>query len=211
MGIGWNRWWQGVQLGAGDPAPAPAGTREVLGVSAAAALFRGASLAAAALPGGVFDPLLETYYEDVDLAGRLRGAGFTALVATAARARHAGGGSAATLGRRRSVLLYGNRWLVLARLLGHRFGGALPRALLRDALDAARRPALLAAVLGGWRRAVRLLPFFRHEGPPLVPLHELRRMAAEAFVAAPPAAAPLAAVPAAAAPRAVARPPGAGD
>jgi hypothetical protein len=181
-GVAWNRDWQAVQLGAGGPVPPAGGTREVFGVAAAAALYRCSALAAVALPGGVFDPLLETYYEDVDLAARLRGAGFQAALATAARARHVGGGSAGALGGRRLALLYGNRWLVLARLLGHRFARAAPRALLRDLRDAGRRPGRLAGVFAGWRRAVRLLPRFAHSGPPLVPLGELRRMGAEAFL-----------------------------
>jgi GT2 family glycosyltransferase len=180
-GLGWNRWWQAVQLGAGRAAPPPAGGREVFGASAAAVLLRSSALAAVALPGGVFDPGLHTYYEDVDLAGRLRGAGYQAAVATAARARHLGGGSAATLGRRRLALLYGNRWLVLARLLGDALPARVPRVLLRDLLDAARRPARLAAALAGWARAGRSWDRFARPGPPLVPLAELRRLAAERF------------------------------
>jgi GT2 family glycosyltransferase len=180
-GIGWNRWWQAVQLGAGAPPPAPGASREVFGVSAAAALFRSSALDAVALAGGVFDPLLETYYEDVDLAGRLRAAGFQAALVTAARARHLGGGSAGTLGRRRMTLLYGNRWLALARLLGSALTGRAPRALLRDLADAARRPGRLPAIAAGWGRAARLRSRFAHSGPPLVPPGELRRLAAERF------------------------------
>jgi GT2 family glycosyltransferase len=178
-GIGWNRWWQAVQLGAGGPPPPAAGPREVFGASAAAALFRSSALAAVALPGGVFDPRLHTYYEDVDLAGRLRGAGYQAALAPAARARHRGGASGGALGRRRLSLLYANRWLALARLLGDAFAGRLPRVLLRDLLDGARHPARLPAVLSGWARARRHWGRFARPGPPLVPLGELRRLAAE--------------------------------
>ena len=178
-GIGWNRWWQAVQLGAGGPPPPAAGPREVFGASAAAALFRSSALAAVALPGGVFDPRLHTYYEDVDLAGRLRGAGYQAALAPAARARHRGGASGAALGRRRLSLLYANRWLALARLLGDSFAGRLPRVLLRDLLDGGRHPARLPAVLSGWARARRHWGRFARPGPPLVPLGELRRLAVE--------------------------------
>ena len=178
-GIGWNRWWQAVQLGAGGPPPPAAGPREVFGASAAAALFRSSALAAVALAGGVFDPRLHTYYEDVDLAGRLRGAGYHAALAPAARARHRGGASGEALGRRRLSLLYANRWLALARLLGDSFGGRLPRVLLRDLLDGARQPGRLPAVLSGWARARRHWGRFARPGPPLVPLGELRRLAAE--------------------------------
>ena len=189
-GIGWNRWWQAVQLGAGGPPPPAAGAREVFGASAAAALFRSSALAAVALPGGVFDPRLHTYYEDVDLAGRLRGAGYQAALAPAARARHRGGASGEALGRRRLSLLYANRWLALARLLGDAFPGRLPRVLLRDLLDGARRPARLAAVLSGWGRTRRHWGRFARPGPPLVPLGELRRLAAEKWAGAGWAPAP---------------------
>ncbi|HZI63807.1 MAG TPA: hypothetical protein VFE44_03450, partial [Thermoanaerobaculia bacterium] len=178
-GIGWNRWWQAVQLGAGGPPPPATGPREVFGASAAAALFRSSALAAVALPGGVFDPRLHTYYEDVDLAGRLRGAGYQAALAPAARAYHRGGASGEALGRRRLSLLYANRWLALARLLGGSFAGRLPPVLLRDLLDGARHPARLSAVLSGWARARRHWGRFARPGPPLVPFGELRRLGAE--------------------------------
>jgi GT2 family glycosyltransferase len=179
-GIGWNRWWQAVQLAEGQEPPA-GGVRGVFGASAAAALFRSSALAAVSLVSGPFDRDLDTYYEDVELAGRLRGAGYQAVLVPTAQAHHQGGGSAAGLGRRGQALLYGNRWLVLARLLGRKLPGRLPRILLRDLLDVARRPTRLAGVARGWRRAARLLPRFAHVGPPQVPLRELRRLASEAF------------------------------
>ena len=179
-GLAWNRWWQAVQLGAGGRAPGGA-PREVFGVSAAAALYRRSALAGAALPGGAFDGALDTYYEDVELAARLRRGGGRAAVVPAARALHAGGGSATTLGRRRLRLVYANRWLALARLLGGSFAAHAPRAFLRDVADAARQPARAGAVIGGWARAVRLLPRFARRGAPLVSRGELRRLAAERF------------------------------
>jgi GT2 family glycosyltransferase len=181
-GLAWNRWWQAVQLGAGGGAPS-GGAREVFGVSAAAALYRRSALASAALRGGAFESALETYYEDVELAARLRHAGGRAAVVPAARALHAGGGSAATLGGRRLRLVYANRWLALARLLGGAFAAEAPRAWLRDVADAARQPTRMGAVVGGWARALRLLPRFARRGAPLVPRGELRRLAAERFAA----------------------------
>lgn len=179
-GIGWNRWWQAVQLGEGAPPP-PGGERAIFGVSATAALFRTGALVAVGAAAGPFDGDLDTYYEDVELAGRLRAAGWEATLVTGARAIHRGGGSAAALGRRRLGLLYGNRWLALARLLGRALPLAAPRALLRDLADAARRPTRLAGIAAGWARACRLLPRFAHAGPPQVAAAELRRLAAEAF------------------------------
>jgi N-acetylglucosaminyl-diphospho-decaprenol L-rhamnosyltransferase len=236
-GLGWNRWWQAIQLGHGMalaeldsalPAGAVPGTPaavtavasaapesaratpddapiEVFGVSATAALFRRAALARVAPDGQVFDPRLISYYEDAELAGRLRAAGFHALLAPAARALHAGSasGRAAPASRRRWRLIYGNRYLVAARLLGRGLWLRLPRMLLRDLLDLAgpfaprrsrnRRAEcepgdigqdagrgagrrLLPGVVAGWGRALRHLPEFAHRGVSAPPLAEVARL-----------------------------------
>src|SRR5262249_20868677 len=120
-GLGWNRALQAVQLGHGEAAPPlTAPMREVFGVSATAARYRREALAAVALPGGqVFDERLGSYYEDADLACRLRAAGWTALSVPAARARHAGSmtsgiaGTGSALARARWANVYGNRYLVV--------------------------------------------------------------------------------------------------
>lgn len=160
-GIAWNRWWQAVQVGHGLPAPAAAEPpREIFGVSATVALFRRAALQAVAVDGNVFDPRLISYYEDVELAGRLRAAGWRALLVPAARARHAGSATGGTMSRERWRLIYGNRWLAASRFLG---GGLWPRApwmLLRDAVDLARAAgggdrARASGIVAGWARAVR--------------------------------------------------------
>jgi GT2 family glycosyltransferase len=179
-GLGWNRWWQAVQLREGGAPPAGE-PRAVFGVSATAALYRSSALEAVGLHAGPFDRELETYYEDVELAGRLRGAGYRAALVPAARAVHRGGGSAAGLGRRRAALLYGNRWLALARLLGRSLPLQAPRALLRDLLDAGRHPSRLPGIAAGWRRAAALAPRFAHGGPAQLAAAELRRLGAEGF------------------------------
>jgi GT2 family glycosyltransferase len=233
-GLGWNRWWQAIQIGHGEPLPAagpaaavypagaglahpppaasglhvadqapvstsgssPAATKaaaselappplppassnlapgwqpaggavavaEIFGVSATAALFRRSALEQVALGGQVFDPRLVSYYEDSELAGRLRAAGFSALLVPAARARHLGSasGRTAAAGRERWRLIYGNRYLAAARLLGRGLWARLPRMLLRDLLDVAGPAALFHALL---RRARRLLPGDRGTGP----------------------------------------------
>jgi GT2 family glycosyltransferase len=184
-GLAWNRWWQAVQLHRGEAAAAlatalaGAGPREVFGVSATAAIYRRAALEAAAEPD-VFDPRLVSYYEDVDLAVRLRAAGFGAVLAPAAVARHAGSFTGGNLGSARWRLLYGNRHLVLARLFGGAFWRHWPRILLRDAADFAR--AVLRAdvrrglgIVAGLGRALLRLPGFVRSGAPLVAIEELRR------------------------------------
>lgn len=180
-GVAWNRWWQAVQIGHGRTAPAPAaGVREIFGVSATAAVFRRSALRTVAAEGEVFDPRLGSYYEDVDLAGRLRAAGWRALLVPAARARHAGSATGRTLSRERWRLIYGNRYLAAARLLGRSFWPRLPRMAARDGVDLVKAAGrgegdLAAGVLAGWWRAARNLPRFASAGPPAVPLGEIRR------------------------------------
>ena len=186
-GLAWNRWWQAVQVGHGLPAPAVSeGTREIFGVSATAALFRRDALDAVSphpltpspipsLPPGegattrtdenglqgveVFDPRLISYYEDVELACRLRAAGWSALLVPAARARHAGSTTGRTMSRERWRLIYGNRWLVAARYLGRGLWPRAPWIALRDLVDLAWAAldgdgAQVAGILGGWARAL---------------------------------------------------------
>lgn len=170
-GLAWNTRLQAIQLGHGEPPLAPtAPLREVFGVSATAALYRRAALDAVALPdGAIFDSKLGSYYEDADLACRLRAAGWRSLLVPAARAEHAGSLSSRRrrLGRWRQI--QGNRWLVLARALGADFGAEIPGLLAGDGADALRRllhldlPGALA-VPTGWARALRLRRHFTHRG-----------------------------------------------
>jgi GT2 family glycosyltransferase len=152
-GIAWNRWLQAVQVGHGEPAPAASEpVREVLGVSATAAIYR-----REALPAEPFDPDLVSYYEDVDLAVRLRSTGWTALLVPAARARHAGSATGATMSRERWRLLYGNRWIVARRAFGR---GSRFKMAVRDLLDLLRaicsfEGSRVFGILGGWGRALR--------------------------------------------------------
>ncbi|HEY0512315.1 MAG TPA: glycosyltransferase family 2 protein [Thermoanaerobaculia bacterium] len=162
-GIAWNRWWQAVQVGHGFPAPGPeTAIREIFGVSATAAIYRRSALLAVAAGGEVFDSRLESYYEDVDLAGRLRAAGFHALLVSAARVRHAGSLTGRTLSRERWRLIYGNRWRVAARHLGHGFWPRVPILAARDGIDLGRAllrgdGELAAGIVAGWGRALRPL------------------------------------------------------
>jgi GT2 family glycosyltransferase len=148
--------------------------REVFGVSATAAVYRRSALAEV----GLFDEALVSWYEDVDLATRLRAAGWRALHVPGARARHAGGATGRRRPWRYGRLLYANRWLAVARLLGRRFPAAVPRLLARDLADLARRPLLAPAITAGWLRALRHLPAFAHRGDPLVSRPDLRRFGA---------------------------------
>lgn len=155
-GLSWNRWWQAVQIGHGKAVPVDSGVREVFGVSATAAVYRRQAL----LDAGGFDSRLVSYYEDVDLAVRLRAAGWHALLVPQARARHAGSVTGRTLSRERWRLIYGNRYVVAKRLLGGGFWPRLPVLVLRDVVDLARAVlrgdgALAGGIVSGWGRALR--------------------------------------------------------
>lgn len=210
-GLAWTRDWQAVQLGHGQPPPSPdAPVREIFGVSATAAVYRatcfdrvpldrmpgrnapggkglgGEGLGGEGLGGeGPFDPQLGSYYEDVDLACRLRAhrpesEGGRALLVPAARALHAGSATGGAHSLRRWRWIYGNRWLVLGRLLGRRLPREAPRILLRDLKDLARALGTgelrkSAGILAGWGRALRRGPAFAHRGAPTVALDVLER------------------------------------
>ncbi len=159
MAVAWSGTAGGgaVQIGHGEPAPSPA---EPCGRSSGCRPRRRCSAArpcgAVAPDGSVFEPRLVSYYEDVELAGRLRAAGRRALLVPAARARHAGSATGATMSRERWRLIYGNRYLAASRRLG---AGLVPRlpgcccaiCSISARRTASRRPASGRA--GGGRSA----------------------------------------------------------
>lgn len=184
-GLGWNRSWQAVQVRAGESPPAPtAPPFEVFGVSATAALYRREALTEVATTGAsFFAERLGSYYEDVELAVRLREAEWESWCVPAARARHAGQATTGRIPLRRWRWIYRNRLLVVRRLLGGQFAANLPRLALRDGkdlllacghLDGARA----AGIVSGWSTAVpRLLDF----APPSAAARERALTAAERF------------------------------
>jgi GT2 family glycosyltransferase len=181
-GIAWNDSWQAVQLHHGEVAPpSDAAPQEIFGVSATAAIYRRRALEDVALAGAEpFDSRLSSYYEDVDLACRLRAAGHRAWLLPAVRAHHAG----STTGDRHSFQrwrgIYGNRYLVLARLLGRSFRQQVPTLAKRDLRDLGRylekgQPSAALGVAAGWVRAWRQVAAYSHDGEPTVPMAELKR------------------------------------
>ena len=187
-GLGWNRWWQAVQVAAGEPAAAlPVAPFELFGVSATAALYRREALAAVAGSAGrkahLFDERLDSYYEDVELAVRLREAEWESWCVPAARARHAGQATAGRAPLRRWRSIHRNRLLVLRRLLGGEFVANLPRLAardLRDLLGACLRldGARALGVVAGWASAMPHLAAF---APPSASASRRARAAAARF------------------------------
>ena len=187
-GLGWNRSWQAVQVGAGGPPPAvTAPPFELFGVSATAALYRREALAAVGAGDDgetrFFVERLGSYYEDVELAVRLREAAWESWCVPTARARHAGQATMrrAPLARWRSI--HRNRLLVLRRLLGSEFAAALPRLAARDGRDLLRAclqfdVARALGVVAGWSTA---LPQLGRFAPPPEAASRLALAAAERF------------------------------
>ncbi len=166
-GVGWNRSWQAVQVRAGEsPLAATAPPFEVFGVSATAALYRRSALTAVAAAGaGFFDEQLGSYYEDVELAVRLRATDWESWCVPSARARHAGQATAGRAPFSRWRGIYRNRLLVLRRLLGGGFVAALPRLAARDSKDFLRAcghldGARALGVVAGWTAAIPRLSAF---------------------------------------------------
>lgn len=156
-GIAWDR-LGGAPDAAGD---APA---RVFGASAGAALYRRAALEAVAEPdaagqAAVFDPDFFMYLEDVDLAWRLRLAGWEAAYAPQARVLHHQSASSGEGSPFKNRLLARNKVWTLAKnypfwpllawsplVLAYDLGSA-PYRLLAQGQDAALRGRLEA-----WRR-----------------------------------------------------------
>ena len=99
----------------------------------------------------------------------------TSWLVPAARASHRGSTSGVAMGRRRAVLLYSNRWLVLARTLGRAFPACVPKAALRDVLDLSQGKVGALALALAWLRVVGRLRQFARLGPPQPPSATLRR------------------------------------
>jgi GT2 family glycosyltransferase len=166
MGIAWNRDWQAVQIGDGG-APPDIGRPpfEIFGVSATAALYRNSALLAVANEHApLFDERLGSYYEDVELAVRLRERGFASTAVPAARARHAGQATTGRSPRTRWERIYRNRRWVAEALLGERFAHELPRLRRRDRRDLVRRLLALdfsavTGIVAGLRAATRERPY----------------------------------------------------
>jgi len=175
-GLAWNSLWQAEQILHGRAAPAAEHEAfEVFGVSATAAVYRRRALDEVALAGGgPFDERFGSWYEDVELAVRLRAAGWRASCVPAARLRHRGTTTGRTMPVRRALLLARNRWWAAARLLGRRLASQAPRMLrgdLRSALTELRGGRLARALLCALAPWLALpgLPRYAHRGAALEP------------------------------------------
>jgi GT2 family glycosyltransferase len=184
-GLAWNRWWQATQLRRHQTPPAASPDPiEVFGVSATAAVYRRAALLEVGPETRTFDTRLQSYYEDMELACRLREHRWKSLLVPAARAHHAQSATGQTMPRRKLFYVYRNRYLVAASLLGRSFWAQLPRIWLRDAADvwhllSAGRLGSILSVKAAWIAAFFQYPSWGHGRTSRVPKMELRRLSAE--------------------------------
>lgn len=116
-------YWIDRDQGRPDPGGGDA-AQEVLGVSGCCALFRVAAWRAV----GGQDEDFHMYYEDVELALRLRAAGWRSLYVPAAVCEHVGHGSIRKASTWKDELGERNRLLVLARHFPERFADELVRS-----------------------------------------------------------------------------------
>lgn len=98
LGYAWN-------LRAGMPVPALDPAREVFGACAGAALYRREAI----VRSGGFDERFESYYEDVDLAWRLRHRGWESWYQPAASVTHMHSATGKRIGGRKAYLVGRNR------------------------------------------------------------------------------------------------------
>ena len=184
-GIAWNPDWQAIQIGHGQEFVPEPGPRGIFGVSATAALYRREALSRCATDHGILDARLESFYEDVDLAVRLRAAGFQATFVPGAQALHQGSLTTGKDPFRKWFLLTRNRRWVVARLLGRDFAGVraiVDRRDRRDSLGALSRLdfARLRGIRAGRRAAAARIAEFAHSGEPLVSRRALTAFGAPA-------------------------------
>jgi GT2 family glycosyltransferase len=145
------------RAGEGRPSATAPGDGEIFGPCGAAALYRRAAFLAL----GGFDERFFCYCEDVDLAFRLRAAGYRAVRASRAVVRHAGSGIS---GRRSGFTLYhGHRnriWTFVKNTPGAWFWLLLPYHLAFNALylGSALRRGILPPVWRAYVAAAKGLP-----------------------------------------------------
>ncbi len=139
-----------VDRGRSEAADRYAREEDVFGACGAAALYRSAALRG--LCRGDSAPFAERffmYYEDVDLAWRLRRAGFRTRYAPTAEAVHLRGGSGASAAFVEYHLVRNRLWLTLRNAGGRELLRELPGLALfsaAKAVQSARRPHLRAAL-----------------------------------------------------------------
>lgn len=155
-GNAYSRWGFGYQIGDGAPdGPAWDAPREVFGASGGGGLYRRAAL----VEVGLFDAAYFAYGEDVDLAWRLRLAGYPCRYVPAARLYHMRGGTSGRKFPQRHITR--NNLLTLAKdWPAPLLRTEAPRLLLQQGfvLLGAARHGRLADVLAGYRESVQQLP-----------------------------------------------------
>ncbi|MEM7411664.1 MAG: glycosyltransferase family 2 protein [Myxococcota bacterium] len=150
-GIGYDRWYtRFVDRGRGLPASQYRRDEDVWGTCGAATLYRSEALASVSGPEeSPFAERLFMYYEDVDLAWRLRRAGWQSRFCADATALHARGGSGASVPFSEYYLVRNRLWVSLRNASRGELLRELPGLLgfeLVKAVQALGRPHLRRAL-----------------------------------------------------------------
>lgn len=144
-----------VDRGRGLPARSFLRDEDVLGTCGAATLFRRAALEDVSSPGEEpFAERLFMYYEDVDLAWRLRRAGWRIRFCPDAVATHARGGSGGGDAFAEYHLVRNRLWVTLRNAAPRELARELPGLALFElakSIQSVRRPHLRRALRDQWR------------------------------------------------------------
>lgn len=144
-----------VDRGRGSPAARYDREEDVFGACGAAALFRRDALLAVSRPGErPFAERFFMYYEDVDLAWRLRRAGYRTRYVPGAECTHARGGSGASVPFVEYHLVRNRLWLTARNAAGGELLRDLPGLALFEAVKCVQalwRPHLRAALRDQWK------------------------------------------------------------
>ena len=180
------RWAAGPRdLDRGRPVDEVTTVREVFGACAGAAVYRREAVEAV---GGFADEFF-AYFEDVDLAWRLRLAGWRAVHAPASRVSHVGGATIGHFSSRHVRLCARNEWLVVLRnvptgaLAAH--SPQLAAHLARSAVSYGLRHRRPGAWLAGIADLLGALPRVRRERRQIAALRTTGRREIERAIDTP--------------------------
>jgi GT2 family glycosyltransferase len=167
-------------VGHGTPAAGWSAPAEVFGADGAAALYRRETLEDCAIEGEVFDPDLERWASDADVAWRARVLGWTCHYEPAALVHHIRTYSPSTretmsLAARR--MQFRNRYLMMAKNDSAReLARDLPRVALYEALALGHALLRERGLLGAYAEAWRRLPAARRRRRAIQALRRTRRV-----------------------------------
>lgn len=157
-------------IGAGETLTASPTTHEVFGVSGCLPMYRISALLKASPEKDIFDPTFFAYKEDVDLAFRLRAAGYTAALVAESYGYHRRTYSEKTILRPKNLAAYlsyrNHVWLLLAHLRGWSYLSVIPYETVKLLYWLAYQPSFVAKAWretrANWRSLMAKRAFVRN-------------------------------------------------